>query len=288
MSKIHIIYSICLFHLKSLFDIVIWFFVQILRENFTNYIEYKPNRGQIYLLANGPSLSKDIPLIIDELKNNYVCVVNHFCNSFYYTIIKPSYYILADPAFLTEKYMNNEALKTLDLLQNLTKWDMTLFVPFSKKKYITRRFKKESNITIIPFHSNSYTGWTSVSNYLYRIGLSMPKALNVLIPQILIAINSGFNEIKLYGVDHSWTLDLFVNDQNIVCSRDIHFYDNEEQLKYKPYKNINGEPYKMWDLLYYLAQVFEAYPQLRIYAESRGCKIYNMTKGSFIEAFKRC
>ena len=114
----------------------------------------------------------------------------------------------------------------------------------------------------------------------------MPMLYNVLQPTIFNAIKMGYKEIRLYGVYHSWTEEIRVNDKNEVCLIDRHFYD-EKNIKLLPLKKTNGEILKMYEILSDLSKVFFSYCQVRKYADYKKCKIINCTENSYIDAFER-
>ena len=115
----------------------------------------------------------------------------------------------------------------------------------------------------------------------------MPRPQNVVIPSIFIGINEGYKQIDLYGVDHSWTKEIRVNNNNQVCLINSHFFDNKTP-ELKPWHKGIGEPvYKMHEILRDLAWMFDGYYKLREYADNIGCRIINKTPDSFIDAFER-
>ena len=60
------------------------------------------HKDDIYILGNGPSLKNTLDRDLDILKNKECAVVNKFGNTDYFFHIKPSWYILADPAFFLD------------------------------------------------------------------------------------------------------------------------------------------------------------------------------------------
>jgi len=109
---------------------------------------------------------------------------------------------------------------------------------------------------------------------------------NVLNLCVLVEINMKYSEVNIIGADHSWTKDLIVNDSNIVCMSNYHFTDNDK-LEPTPIPMVNGEYFKMHEILRAFAQMFEGYQILRKYAEYNNVKIFNRTPNSFIDAFEK-
>lgn len=255
---------------------LIWLLRVLVTTDFRNHIE-KGNYQKLSILANGPSLTKELESI--DINDGDFSVLNFFYKSPSFQQIKPSIYVLADPYFFTEEHMK----PILDTVS----WPMKLFVPYRAKKNVeVLRKCPNHNIQVIPYHTGHYTGFEVFRNWIYRHGLSMPVAQNVLVPSIFNAINMGYKEIRLYGVDHSWTESIRVNSENEVCQVNTHFYDTAK-VDLKPWKKVSGEQYMMHEILRDLAQMFDSYHFIRKYADQVGCKIINCTKNSFVDAFER-
>lgn len=263
---------------------VFWILIQMKRENFKNYVKNGCAGNSLIVLANGPSLSGELSSICDELENSDVCVVNEFCKSPFYEKIKPAIYVLADPMYFYDELMRASDEETIEIISK-TGWKMEVYVPFSVFKNAKKKMES-SFVRVIPYHTNPYDGWSCVRNILFEKGLSMPRIQNVLIPSVFNAINLGYLNIRLYGVDHSWTQEIRVDRMNQVCLTDHHFYD-EKEVSLNPWKKCNGDLYKMHEILRDLAYMFEGYYELKRYADMRNCRIYNMTKQTFIDAFER-
>lgn len=267
---------------KVLINIIIslkWIVKVFLCSDLRNHICHLNNNTLLTILANGPSLKED--LVNLDISRGDFCVVNRFYESPYYFKVKPKYYVLADPAFFDKE---EEIKKLIDSVD----WEMMLFVTYSGWKNLKfLRNIPNNKIKVIPYHTNPYNGFMWLKLFLYRKGLSMPPAQNVLVPSIFNGINMGYKEIRLYGVDHSWTKSLCVDKNNQVCAIDLHFYEDDNDIKLLPYLKCNGEYYRLHALLRDFAQMFDSYHQIRWYADKVGCKIINCTKDSFIDAFER-
>lgn len=258
------------------FATIIWLLRAVLLTDFRNHIK-KGDHKQLSILANGPSLSKELESI--NLHDGDFSVLNFFYKSPIFKQIKPAMYVLADPYFFTDDHMK-PIIESVD-------WPMSLFVPYRAWRAV-RVLKKcpNKNIRVIPYHTGQYAGFECIRFLLYKHGLSMPIAQNVLVPSIFNAINMGYKEIRLYGVDHSWTESIRVNSMNEVCQVNSHFYDDKE-VELKPFKKCSGEQYLMHEILRDFAQMFDSYHYIRKYADQLGCKIINCTENSFIDAFER-
>ena len=110
-----------------------------------------------------------------------------------------------------------------------------------------------------------------------------------MVAAIFLAINLGYARIYLHGADHSWHEDLVLNEENIVCIKDRHFYDKGE-VALTPWRigDKNGTTWKMHEILMALSKKFQGYHVLAEYASYRKAKIYNASKKTYIDAFERC
>lgn len=250
----------------------------VINTDMRNHIEKLETAELLTILANGPSLKYDLDKI-DYTKGDFL-VVNDFYKSPYYKIIKPKFHVLADPLY----FRTDEDLQPfIDAVD----WNMRLFVPFNSLKAVrSLRNMPNVHIEVIPYNMGSYNGFKYLKNWLYRHGLAMPIAQNVLVPSIFNGINMGYKEIRIYGADHSWTENIRVDNQNRVCLTDSHFYDMEE-VHMSPWYKCSGDQYLMHEILRDLAQMFDSYHCIKEYADSKHCRVLNYTKNSFIDAFER-
>lgn len=276
--------SIVNYHFKCALHSLAWLLLQMKRGSFRSFYPKGIRKNKAVILATGPSLKMVLDENLCDLISSDICVVNNFCKHPRFKELKPSMYVLADPGFFVEKWMGESEKQTMETLSKIT-WNMTVYVPYFYYKRVRSKLESQC-VKVCPYNSIPYAGWHSVRLYLYKKGLTMPTVQNVLIPSIFNAVNSGYKEIDLYGVDHSWTKEIRVNDNNQVCLCDAHFYDKESP-KLLPWEKYEGEVYKMHEVLRDLALMFDGYHQLREYAEIEGCRIVNKTKDSFIDAFER-
>ena len=117
----------------------------------------------------------------------------------------------------------------------------------------------------------------------------MPQSQNVLVASIFLAMNIEFKKIIIAGADHTWHQNLHLDEQNILYIKDIHFYNNEEKINYRPFNkglHIN-ETFKIHEIFALWAKAFYGYIALEDYAKYKSCKIYNASEVTFIDAFER-
>lgn len=236
--------------------------------------------SRLVVMGNGPSLAKVIDGQMDVLTGNPALAVNFAANVPVFRQIKPGYYVVADPLFFT----GGEHENVRCLWANLAKvdWDMTLFVP---AKYRGRVPRTGHSVRVCFYNFVGVEGFGALRRWAYSRRCGMPRPRNVLIPAIMMGIWLGFEEIYVAGADHSWTKTLEVEDDNTVVSVQPHFYSDSssEHTRVKSlYKSI-----RLHELMYSFYVAFKSYFDVESFARSRGVRVYNSTKGSFIDAFER-
>lgn len=264
----------------------------LLGNNRVVYNDKLKRKEIMYILGSGPSMNESLKRLTCEKNEKYeYFALNDFSVSDYFTICKPVYYIMLDPCYWTSQDKTNEndfnqRLKTFKSLEELTNWDMTVFIPSDVyKKLFLQKAIKNTHIIFRPFnYSNFYPTQTYYYNWVLKHNFGVVPVGNVLGGAIYLSINLGYKEIRIIGAEHSWTEDIRVNDQNQVCTIKKHFY-GEGTLE--PWLKSNKEPFKMYEILSSLTNHFKGYVFLNWYAEKIGATVLNCTKGSFIDAFKR-
>lgn len=259
--------------------IIEWLLRRILLGGWTYSTPRPSNMRKLRVLANGPTL-------LDELASAKKCEADYLMlndsvltEAFFKT--RPSRYILIDPLYFT---------RDISLLSSFEKvdWEIILFVPVTCLKEVRKLLSANNNISVFPIPSGIPVNirLKSVRNFFFRHYLASPPLQNVVVGAVYTAIFSGYRDIELYGVSHSWTSQLVVNDRNQVCLRDAHYYEKDAPLK--PWLQCNGEPYRMHEILKDLSQMFESYWDIQYFADTiGGIRIVNKTKDSFIDAFDR-
>ena len=236
----------------------------------------------IVILGNGPSLNTTISESAEFLALHKKLAVNFACNAPVFFDLRPEYYVLADPHFFA-----SDAENVISLWSNLAKvdWQMTLFIPFKKNSSRLSELASNKNIRIERYNLTPIEGFKGFCHKVFRSGLGMPRPRNVLIPSIMLAIAAGFKRIYIAGADHSWMKTISVNDNNEVVSIQPHFYKENEPEK----KRVNTEymHYPLHQIVYSFYVAFKSYFEIKAYADSIGTEIWNITPGSFIDAFPR-
>lgn len=241
------------------------------------------NGRPLIIMGNGPSLANVIAKDLDQLSESTTMALNFAANADEFTRLRPDFYLMADPHFFEGRATDPNVDRLFKRLNTEVNWKMCLYVPVghsAQKLGITNRKIRVENFNFV-----GAEGFRKLEWWLYDHGLAMPRPRNVLVPAIMTAIKSGFQEIYLAGADHGWLSTLSVSDDNQVISIQPHFYkDNADEKKRvtSVYRNV-----KLHEILLSFHLAFKSYHKLEDYAKSRGYSIYNSTPGSFIDAFPR-
>ena len=240
----------------------------------------RPEKKLLRILGNGDSLKSVVDLMTQDC--DYMVMNSHVLHPSF-TELKPRYYVLADPAFFHPNacYDGTEIVKRV---LTETNWSMTLFVPWEHARTIN--LMSTEWVTIQYVNQSAYNGSEQHRQYAYDHNLAMPEVNNVLASAIYLAIYLGYKNVELYGVEHSWTRDLYVNKDNHTCLKDSHFYDKED-VRDNVIIDEAGRIMKFHEVLQMYADYFPAYWELRDLADKHGCKIVNCTPNSFIDAFEK-
>jgi hypothetical protein len=274
----------------------IYFFLCLVRhKSFSNPIK-RQYSGTVTVLANGPSLKEVIPCLTtdNKFRNSDFVVMNFFAFDNVFFEIKPKHYCLSDIIFMQSEYSEytiakqKQVLELFKILQEKVDWDLTIYVP---KCYFKDHlsYSKLTNpfIKHVPLNIVKYSGYESFRFFFYKNGLALPGIRSVAIVAIYAALNAGYSCINLYGVDHSFFDSLCVNDNNQLCNRLRHFYDNSQEELLKPIMRYDGMIYKISDYINGISDIFRGHDFLSAYAKFLHVKILNCTKGSMIDSYER-
>lgn len=219
---------------------------------------------------------------LELLERSDTLAVNFAANTPEFRIVRPKYYVLADPHFFRNISDKNvaallESLKAVD-------WRMTLFVPAKSRRSVARMIGNPM-VSVEGFNFLAAEGWTWLEQFMFRLRLGMPRPRNVLIPSIMIGIWLGYKKIYVLGADHSWLKTLDVDSDNRVVSVQPHFYkedSHEVERINRTYLDL-----KLHQVLESMTIAFASYHKINAYASRCGITIINATPGSFIDAFPR-
>lgn len=250
-------------------------------------------RGKLFIFSNGPSLNKEFDLFNENLSKQTILVVNNYALHPSFSVIKPEFYLFADPVYwdLSINRMEMVSIREniFDIICHKTNWKMTIFVPNRANiTFLNSYLEKNSNVTVT-FYNTSIFKFLQKDIFLYnslKFNLTATTQ-NVLAAAIYISINIGFKEIELYGADNSWLKDLRVNTNNDVCLIDEHFYDSSGKKTLVKWQKPDGTIFTMREILKTLSNLFFQYESLNYYALKNNVKIVNCTQNSYIDAFDK-
>lgn len=248
------------------------------------------NYGTLAILANGPSLKREISRISTDKEFEEVdfFVINFFAFEPLFTQIKPRHYCFADPMFFGSSHNEESVRKLFAILETAVNWDMTLYISaYSYHEFLSFSGLKNSKITIRAVNTIVYSGFESLRHFFYRKSLAAPKIQNVSVFAIFVGLNLGYNKLRLYGVDHTFFDSIKVNDQNQLCNKTAHFYDNGEALLQPILRIDTGLPWKVSEYLKAMYYTFKGHDELASYSVYLGVEVTNFTQESLIDAYKR-
>lgn len=253
--------------------------------------------GKAYILANGPSLKKDLSEYDNSncFFDSNTFVVNMFALDSHFKKIKPMHYCLSDPMFYQDYKPKTEQIRKMyDILENEVDWEMYLYICFfTEKEY--RKIISYSKITNPHIHfvklnrkhcENLNSNWR---NKLYSTGYFMPQDGTIANTAIYVALLEGYKNVEIYGCDHDMFRDFTVDENNRLCTYDSHFYDKEKPAL-KPFMNClttDEKPFRVHEFFYIMSVMFKSHDLLQSFSEYLGAKILNCTPHSMIDSYPR-
>jgi hypothetical protein len=280
------VYNIILNLVKS----ILTFFKILLRSGFFPK-KHKTSETACIILGNGPSLKNILVDYGEALKTHTLICVNKFPDTEHFSKLKPRYFIIASSHYWEKDTIDpNTPLrhKIIEALVDKADWNITMFCPLSAKvnPNFLSKIKQNPKIELILYNNTPAEGLKTCNHFFFSRSLASPRPHNVLIPSILVAINSGFKNIYLVGADHSWLPQVTVNENNEALVNQKHFYDFDESKSDIMYIDAK-KPRRLHQILEKFTLSFKSYFELKDYADSKGVNIYNCTEGSYIDAFER-
>lgn len=266
------------------------FLAQLLLQGaYKNRLETK-YKGTVAVLANGPSLREELPRLLSdrEFENVDFIVLNFFAFEETFFQIKPKHYCLADPMFFQDSNRSEDVEKLFKILEKRIDWDLNIYIPSGRYTNFIKFSKlKNKHIIIVKTNVFTYSGFENLRHFFYRKGLSMPAVRTVANFAIFIGLNSGYSNLRLYGVDHTFLSNLEINQWNQLCSVENHFYSEGNAILKPLLRNDNDEIWKINDFLESIMGMFKSHDQLNEYAKYLKINIVNYTSCSMIQSYER-
>jgi hypothetical protein len=253
-------------------------------------IKYEARKRNLLILGNGPSLKNDMSNIRAMNNDNldFMCC-NSFCLSDDFTLIKPKYYVMADPGYWVNDADPVSVAQRIATFERffLVDWEMQLIVPASAKKFDLNAMINNHMVDVVYVNSLpmrfKIDGLSFIS---YKMNLFSPSFLNVLIMCIFVGINMGYKVLFVYGADHSWHESICVKNDNHIYIVEKHCYD-DEPVKEHRMEWVNSKPITMGEVFTGWGTVFNSYYELDKYAKTRNTVVVNNSSKSYIDAFVR-
>lgn len=244
--------------------------------------------NKIFVIGNGPSLKDDLSKLSPD--ESYFCV-NNFCTSPYFQVLKPKYYLFLDSYFFSENAHEDWIRQrniTFDTINNMTTWNMTIFVPsWANLKYIksciNNKLIKITMIRVGEFNIGSKV----INKFAYNSGFFGPYQVNVLIYAVYISIWLKAREIIVLGADTSFHNDVSVDQSSNQLYMDINHFNGDlvkELLMKNPCKI---DPFTMFEILDTCSKTFYSHDMLYYFAKGKSCNIYNASSYSLIDSYPR-
>lgn len=244
------------------------------------YKELKQTRD-CCVLGNGPSLTVDFDSGRVHTEGVDLFCVNMFCSSSLFWELKPRFYYLIDGGFFAP--VDDRQRKQIEELQSVfseVDWDMYLVISSSTiSGSVLLENLNNTHIHVICMNSTNVDGFRSFRHWVYRHRLGMPRCQTVVNFAICAAINFGYTNVYLYGADHTWTRDLFVDDNNTVCYGDRHVYNSS--------LTVIRKKENFAELLDEFSLMFKSHYLLEDYSKVKGTKIWNCGSDTFLDAYER-
>lgn len=233
------------------------------------------------VLGNGPSLKDDFEAGRVGTEGNDVFCVNMFCISPLFKEIKPRFYFLVDGTyFAPANERGRQLVADLTAALNSVDWDMFLVVYSSAVSGGALLSNlNNSHIKVLRMNSTEVNGFRAFRHWAYRRGLGMPRCQTVINFALGAAVNMRYENVYLYGADHTWTRDLFVDDDNVVCYGDRHVYKKDLTVIKKEGNFAH--------LLDAFSNMFKSHYLMEEYSKSMGVKIWNCASDTYLDAYER-
>lgn len=245
----------------------------------------------LIVLGTGPSLVEDFDAVKANRNGKKLMVVNSYCVDNNFELIRPEYYVLADPCYYVDNVSGVGKVDRDVFIETITKklcWNITIVIPetgknsflvkkLSVSKYVSFEFVS-GNCLYFPIGVNKFKS--------YNKNLVMPVCQNVLQMCLYYGIYKKFLHIYLYGADHNWCKDIFVSEDNVVCIEEKHCYVSEHH-KIHAIEKVDGANWSMGELFDAWARVYKGYYEIREYAKYNRVRVFNCSSVSFIDAFER-
>ena len=154
-------------------------------------------------------------------------------------------------------------------------------------KHIKEISDRNPNIKIHYFNYTIVQGFDWFCYLFYNRGFGMPLCQNVVVASIFLSVKMKFKNIYLIGVENSFFKDIWVSDENEIFLHHSHFYDKKggrSEVHIRPGSSVKAD---LAAVLMMAVKTFKGYKTIQKYASHVGASVYNVTEGSYVDAFER-
>lgn len=247
--------------------------------------------SELIILGNGPSLKADLLADPAFFQSKACLCVNDFPKTELFRRLKPRYLLFVDSAY----WIADAAPKHLRVREEISRgisevcdWPLLILVPLEAKGLLPKDlFPGKANVRLMYFNNTPIWGVSSITRLLVRKGLGMIPAYNVLAAAIQIGLRLGYGQIYLFGADHSWHRDLWLNENGILCIKENHFYADEDRLTPLYRDAAQTRTWKVDEVFRRYSDVFASYAEIGKLADAMSVKVTNGSSITFIDAFPR-
>ena len=216
----------------------------------------KHSGERCFIIGNGPSLT---PGDLEKIGSEVSLAVNGIYNIFDKTTWRPSYYFIADDKGLEE--MHKTIRESIDC---------PIFYDFNAAMRIDD-FSLVNEYFFLLDGSFEFDPAPNAKPVFSENPLMPIVCATVIYNCLQMAAYMGFSEIYMLGIDNSYPVTLKTNGEIMNEDSLVHFYEGNSKAFYIPnIETLNA-----------------AYSSAKEYAQSRGIKIYNATRGGKLEIFER-
>lgn len=247
---------------------------------------------QLFVMGNGPSLTKDLERYGEEMMAHDRLVVNFMGASDLYEKLKPNVCVFLDDAFFVDpetltKDMRDKVSRLVSALVEKTAWSLEIAVPEgAKDSHFVTRVLQNKNITVLcfgftvpmPMDSEDMSGWLR--------NLHAAPGQNVLTTSIYLGIFWRYSKVWVLGADMSFHSQMRVEqDTNRLYIEDAHYYGSQRRYMYCDARQTISR--RMSSAMQEYMIVFSWFEKLRRLADYAGVKVVNASSFSWIDAFER-
>tara|TARA_Y200000002_G_C22688627_1_gene667082 strand:- start:1263 stop:2102 length:840 start_codon:yes stop_codon:yes gene_type:complete len=223
-------------------------------------------RDEVYILGNGPSL-KDNDLSF--LKEKDFIAMNFFIKHELANKLNPIFYVMGDAVVNKDtnpKEFYTAKANTIEIVKNVKS---KIFL-HTKKRIWNSLFSKKNNIF---YFKVLFSRLDQFMGNNFNFEKAIPRPNNSVQLAIMLAINLGYKEIILLGVDE----DQLINRTHF----NNHFYKMSE-------KDIALESSEMsyYERLKKKSITFAGFKKLKIISNKKNIKIYNSNRLSYLDIFE--